>query len=507
MADAPLLSLRGVTKAYPGVIANQDVDLTVQAGEIHALLGENGAGKSTLVKMIYGAVTPDKGQMWFGGESYAPRSPNQARSTGVGMVFQHFSLFDAMTVAENIALGLPGAVVGSALSSEIITVSESYGLSINPDARIGTLSMGERQKVEIVRCLLQNPKLLIMDEPTSVLTPQEADKLFETLRKLASEGCAILYISHKLAEIRALCDAATVLRQGRVVEQCIPADETPASMAEMMIGDTPVNKVERSARPAEVRLVVDQLSMPRAETFGVDLKDISLTLRSGEILGVAGIAGNGQSELMDALIGERPSPAPTTIRLMGNPIGNDGPTRRRGKGMAFIPEERLGHGAVPAMSLLENTFVTARKHRALEKAGFMMFGAAARFADEVIDVFRVRAGRAGRSEAGSLSGGNLQKFIVGREILQDPAVLVASQPTWGVDAGAAAEIHNALLTLADAGTAILILSQDLDELRTISDRIAVIAGGRLSPAYTADELSVEQIGLMMGGEMPMEAAE
>lgn len=507
MADAPLLSLRGITKAYPGVIANQDVDLTVQAGEIHALLGENGAGKSTLVKMIYGVVEPDTGQMAFKGMPYNPKTPNDARSTGIGMVFQHFSLFEAMTVAENIALGLPGAMVGRDLSDEIISVSENYGLSIQPDARIGTLSMGERQKVEIVRCLLQQPKLLIMDEPTSVLTPQEADRLFLTLRKLAAEGCAILYISHKLEEIRALCDAATVLRQGKVVEQCIPADETAATMAQMMIGDTPVSRVSRVTRPGEVRLVVDELSLPRIETFGVDLTNISLTLRSGEVLGIAGIAGNGQSELMQALIGERPSPQSTTIRLMGNPVGYDGPEKRRRKRMAFIPEERLGHGTVPVMSLLENTFVTARDQRKLEKAGFMNFAAAARFADEVIEAFRVRAGRAENSEAGSLSGGNLQKFIVGREILQDPKVLIASQPTWGVDAGAAAEIHNALLTLADAGTAILVLSQDLDELRTISDRIAVIAGGRLSAAKPSAEISVEEIGLMMGGELELEAAE
>src|SRR5262249_45150663 len=298
---ASLLELRGITKRFPGVVANDDVALLIGEKEIHALLGENGAGKTTLVKIIYGVMRADEGVMRLNGDAYLPHKPAEARKRGVGMVFQHFSLFEGLTVAENIALGISAKLANRGLRERIVKVSTAYGLKLDPDRRVGSLSVGERQRVEIVRCLLQAPKLLIMDEPTSVLTPQEIEALFGTLRRLVSEGCSILYISHKLQEIRALCDRATILRGGKVVGDCDPRQETAKSLAEMMIGNTLVPPQRETATIGPVRLKVCALSLARDQQFGVDLKDVSLELRGGEILGIAGVAGNGQAELMEAL--------------------------------------------------------------------------------------------------------------------------------------------------------------------------------------------------------------
>jgi ABC-type uncharacterized transport system ATPase subunit len=494
----PLLELQGITKRFPGVVANDDVTFSIGTKEIHALLGENGAGKSTLVKMIYGVMRPDEGVMRLNGEVYAPHKPSEARDKGVGMVFQHFSLFEGLTVAENIALGISAKLAKHGLRERIVTVSTAYGLKLDPDRRVGNLSVGERQRVEIVRCLLQEPKLLIMDEPTSVLTPQEIEVLFATLRRLVSEGCSILYISHKLEEIRALCDRATILRGGKVVGRCDPRQETARSLAEMMIGATlvPPQREPRTIGPA--RLKVGGLTLASAEQFGVDLDNVSLEVRGGEIVGLAGVAGNGQSELMEALIGERLAATPGAIEIDGAPVGRRGPSVRRALGMCFVPEERLGHGSVPDMSLWENAVLTAKVRMNLGRFGFIGVPRAKDFAGKVVGDFGVRTPGVDRA-ARSLSGGNLQKFIMGREMLQTPSVLIAAQPTWGVDAGAAATIHKFLLSLARTGTAILIVSQDLDELFAISTRIAVIASGRLTPARPVDQLTTEQIGLDMGG--------
>lgn len=493
-----LLELHGITKRFPGVVANNDVTLSVDRQEIHALLGENGAGKSTLVKMIYGVMRPDVGVMRLDGEIYAPSKPSEARNKGVGLVFQHFSLFDGLTVAENIALGTNAALARGDLSERIAGISAAYGLRLDPERRVGTLSAGERQRVEIVRCLLQEPKLLIMDEPTSVLTPQEIELLFATLRRLVSEGCSILYISHKLEEIRTLCDRATILRGGKVVGSCDPKRETARSMAEMMIGETLTPPKRAAATTGPVRLKVSGLTLAAEEQFGVDLENISLDVNGGEIVGVAGVAGNGQTELMQALIGERLADRPEAIRMDGTPVGTIGPTGRRALGMCFVPEERLGHASVPDMSLWENTVLTGATRRALAKFSFVSVPKAKGFAADVVRAFGVRT--AGVEHAArSLSGGNLQKFVVGREMLQTPSVLIAAQPTWGVDAGAAATIHRLLLSLAQAGAAILVLSQDLDELFAIATRVAVIAGGRLTAAQPVDQLTTETLGLSMGG--------
>ena len=501
---ATLLSINGLTKAYPGVIANDDVSFDILQGEVHALLGENGAGKSTLVKMIYGLVKPDSGHMVLNGAPYAPPEPRAARASGVAMVFQHFSLFDALNVAENIALGMESPPKMGDLATRIRKVSEAYGLPLDPFRTVGDLSAGERQRVEIIRCLLQDPKLLIMDEPTSVLTPQEVEILFQTLRKLSAEGTAILYISHKLEEIRSLCDNATILRLGKNVGTCIPRDTTARDMAEMMVGDTLMTPKSAGREFGPVLLEVSNLSMKSPGAFGTSLKDLNMAVRQGEVLGIGGVAGNGQDELLLALSGEILTPS-EAIKLDGAAIGHLGPNQRRRLGLLAAPEERLGHAAAPDMSLTENAMLTGAVRQGLERRGFLNWSKARDFAEDIIAKFDVRTPGAGNA-ARSLSGGNLQKFVIGREVLQTPRVLVVNQPTWGVDAAAAAAIRQALLDLAAGSTAVVVISQDLDELMEISDHFAALNEGRLSATRVAAELTIDEIGLMMGGAHGMEVA-
>ena len=491
----PRLALTGIVKRYGATLANDEVALSVAPGEIHALLGENGAGKSTLTKIVYGVVAPDAGEIAWDGRPVAIADPNAARRLGIGMVFQHFSLFETLTVAENIALGLGSTRPLEALAAEIRQVAARYGLAVDPGRHVHHLSVGERQRIEILRCLLQQPRLLILDEPTSVLTPQEVEGLFAMLRRLAAEGCSVLYISHKLEEIRALCSAATVLRAGRVAARCDPRAETAESLAEMMIGGRVARTTRAARQPGPPCLVVDRLTLAPEEPFGTTLRDIALELRAGEILGIAGVAGNGQAELLAALAGERRSAA-ARIALDGRPVGHLGPAARRARGLAFIPEERLGRGAVADYSLAENALLTRLDARTAPR-GLLDPGAVRALAARLIARFGVRAaGIAARGR--SLSGGNMQKFIVGREIDAGPRVLLAAHPTWGVDIGAAVAIHQALLDLAAAGAGILVVSEDLDELLGLADRIAVLAGGRLSPPVPVAETGAEAIGLLMG---------
>ncbi len=493
------IELRGITKAFPGVIANDQVSFKIKPGQIHALLGENGAGKSTLVKMIYGIMQPDEGQILWEGHPVTVTNPKAARKMGVGMVFQHFSLFEAMTVLENIALGMDASISRSGLESKIRDVMHVYGLKLDPYRIVSTLSVGERQRIEIVRALLLEPRLLIMDEPTSVLTPQEVTQLFETLRKLSSSGCSILYISHKLHEIKELCDEATILRGGKVVGECDPRQETSKSMAEMMIGGNLKQISKASDREfGPEKYVVNGLMQAGEGDFGVALDDISFAVRSGEIFGIAGVAGNGQNELLLALSGETPVRDGNTILLDDKPIGDLGTLQRREAGLCAVPEERNGHGAVLDFTLTDNAILTARNRMGLANKGIVSNGNAVAYADEVISSFAVKT-TGPASTAGSLSGGNLQKYIVGREIMQHPEVLVVSQPTWGVDAGAAAAIHQALVDLAANGSAIIVISQDLDELLSICDGMAVINEGRLSKTLVVGEVSIDEIGLLMGG--------
>jgi ABC-type uncharacterized transport system ATPase subunit len=495
--SAPLLSIKGLTKAYPGVVANSDVTFDIGMGEVHALLGENGAGKSTLVKAIYGLIRPDAGEMRWMGQPYAPSAPRMARTTGVAMVFQHFSLFDALDVAENVALGMDNPPPIHELSARIAQVSQDYGLPLDPARLVGDLSAGERQRVEIIRCLLQNPKLLIMDEPTSVLTPQEVEILFRTLRQLRDEGRSILYISHKLEEIRALCETATVLRLGKVVGRADPREESARSLAELMVGQT-LHVPERAARPqGEVLVALRGLSVASPSAFGTALKEINLEIRAGQVLGIGGVAGNGQDELLGALSGEIRAPT-GSVQFRGMSIGHMGPTARRALGLLCAPEERLGHAAAPDMSLTENALLTAAWRKKLVSRGFVDWARAKGFAQEVIQRFDVRTPGA-HVAARALSGGNLQKFVIGREILQDPGVLVVNQPTWGVDASAAAAIRQALLDLAQGGAAVIVISQDLDEILEIADDFAALNAGRLSVPRPVQGLTMDQIGLMLGG--------
>jgi ABC-type uncharacterized transport system ATPase subunit len=497
----PLLEIRDLTRAFPGVLANDAVSLDIRRGEIHAVIGENGAGKSTLMGMIYGLIRPDSGQMTLDGRRHAPADPRAARAAGVAMVFQHFSLFDALSVAENIALGMTDPPARAALSARIRAVSQDYGLPLDPDRRAGDLSAGERQRVEILRCLLQDPALLIMDEPTSVLTPQEAALLFATLRKLAAEGTAILYISHKLEEVRALCDRATVLRRGQVTGTCDPAAVSARDLAEMMVGSA-LPEIARAARAAgPVRLHVTGLSLPPPTAFGTPLRHIVFEARAGEVLGIGGVAGNGQDELLAALSGEVRT-ARGTILLDDAPIGTLGPEARRARGLHCAPEDRLGHAAAPDMSLAENTLMTARGRPGLVSRGFIAWGRARGFAGEVIARFDVRTPGPG-APARSLSGGNLQKFLIGREVLQTPAVFVVNQPTWGVDARAAAAIRTALTDMAARGAAVIAISQDLDELLEISDRFCALSEGRLGAPRPSGALTLDEIGLMLGGAHDM----
>ncbi len=498
------MRLEGLTKAYPGVVANSDVSFAVGAGEIHALLGENGAGKSTLVKMIYGLVRPDTGRMTLRGKAYAPGKPAEARRLGVAMVFQHFSLFEALSVAENVALGMETPPPMRALSARIRAVSEEYGLPLDPGRMVGDLSAGERQRVEIIRCLLQDPKLLIMDEPTSVLTPQEVEILFRTLRQLKAEGTSILYISHKLEEIRALCDEATILRRGRVVATCTPRERSAREMAELMVGATLGTPTRSPAPKGEVALGVSDLSVASPTAFGTTLEAVSFTVAQGEVLGIAGVAGNGQDELLLALSGELRAPA-DRIRLNGAPVGDLGPADRRRAGLISAPEDRYGHAAAPDMSLIENALLTAGIRRGLTANGFIDWKKTRAFAEEIIADYDVRTPGPGVA-ARALSGGNLQKFLMGRELMQGASVIVINQPTWGVDAAAAAAIRQKILDCAAAGAAVVVISQDLDELLEIADSFAVLNEGRMTRPRPTQGLTLDEIGLMMGGAHGMEAA-
>ncbi|PLX67405.1 MAG: ABC transporter [Azoarcus sp.] len=498
----PRLVLSNIRKVYPTVVANDGVNLEVAPGEIHAVLGENGAGKSTLMKIIYGVTRPSSGEMQWEGKPVTVESPAHARELGIGMVFQHFSLFETLTVVENVALALPGKPDPGELAQRIEEVSKRYGLPVDPRRHVHALSVGERQRVEIVRCLLQNPRLLIMDEPTSVLTPQAVRKLFETLRQLAAEGCSILYISHKLDEIKELCHTATVLRGGRVTGHCRPGEETPESMARLMIGkDLPVCEHGASQASNEVRLRLAGLSHSTPDPFATDLRDIHLDVHAGEIVGIAGVSGNGQQELLRAISGEEPLSEKFPVQILGTEAGRMNPGQRRKLGMCFVPEERLGRGAVPTMSLADNAILTAAKSQHFVSGGFLAFSRARTFAENCIESFSVKCGGA-PSPAKSLSGGNLQKFIMGREILQAPKLLVCAQPTWGVDVGAAAFIRQSIIDLRNRGCAVLVISEELDELFEICDRIAVIAKGRLSPLRPTAETSVEDIGVWMSGLWP-----
>ena len=496
--NQPLLSLRGATKRYGPIHANSGVDLDVVPGAIHAILGENGAGKSTLMKLIYGVETPDAGTIEWQGKPTQISSPAIARRLGIGMVFQHFSLFETLTVVENVSLMVPGSKKD--LTERIIELGKQFGLEVDPLAHVHALSVGERQRVEIIRCLIADPKLLILDEPTSVLPPQSVERLFDTLRKLSARGVSILFISHKLEEIRSICTHATILRGGEVTGNVTPKDLDAQALATMMIGrDMPHLSTAEIVERGETQLELSNLSLESDDPFGMSLQEITLNVSAGEILGIAGVSGNGQSELAAVISGEVPLPKAMrgSISMMGKQIGALDPAARRALGFAFVPEDRLGQGAVPELSLVKNAILTA--HRlGMVRGGMIRRRQAQTFADTCINENDVRTPGAD-AEAGSLSGGNLQKFIIGRELMLKPKLLFLNQPTWGVDIGAATAIRRRLIELRTAGCAILVISEELEELFELTDYIQVLTKGRLSPRFQTSETVPEDIGRAMIG--------
>ena len=490
-----LLSLQAISKCYGAVQANAGIDLVVDPGSIHAILGENGAGKTTLMKLIYGVETPDAGVILWKGQAVNLASPAEARALGIGMVFQHFSLFETLSVVQNIALIVPGRKVD--LARRIRALGDEFGLNVDPDAMVHALSVGERQRVEIIRCLLLNPELLILDEPTSVLPPQSVARLFETLRALQARGMAILFISHKLGEIKELCDTATILRGGQVTGRLDPRAHSATDLATLMIGRAMPPPLPATVQAVgEVQLELSGLDYVNDDPFGVSLSDISLRLHSGEIVGIAGISGNGQQELAALISGEVVQPG-DCIRMLGHAAGAVGVAARRRMGFAFVPEERLGRGAVPEMSLADNALLTAHS-AGLVQRGFIRRAPERSFTAACIARYDVRT-PGPEAEAGALSGGNLQKFIMGREMMLDPKLLLVSQPTWGVDIGAATDIRQRLLAMRNAGAAILVISEELEELFQICDRLHVLHKGHLSPSLSTAQTNAEEVGTYMIG--------
>lgn len=492
-----------LTKRFGSFTAMDCVNMRVEPGSVHALLGENGAGKSTLVKCVAGFQRAEEGAILLDGREQSIANPIVARSLGIGMVYQHFTLAPGMTVAENLLLAggkTPAVIDWRAQRAELQAFLATTPFQLDLDARPSELAAGEKQKLELLKQLYLRPRLLILDEPTSVLTPQAVEKLFVVLKKLASEGCSILYISHKLHEIRELCSACTVLRAGKVTGVCNPQEESNASLSRMMIGAEPAVLQRQARASGEVRLRVNGLTLAREDQFGVDLEGIHMEVRAGEVVGIAGVSGNGQKELLYALSGEDCRSPKGSVYMGAVDVSSLHPGARRKRGLHCVPEERLGRGAVPTLSLAHNLLLTRTESIAAPHfaGGWIRLGPLQAHAARIIAAFKVKAGGP-QALAQSLSGGNLQKFIVGREIDAKPTLLIVSQPTWGVDVGAAAQIRGEILALRDAGCAVLVVSEELDELFEVCDRLHVIARGKLSPSVPIAQATVEKIGAWMSG--------
>ena len=494
-----ILKINSITKTFPRVIANKNLSFSIRKNSVHALLGENGAGKSTLVKILYGLLKPDSGDIIFNNEILDISSPSEARRKGIGMVFQHFSLFESLTVRENLILGIDENISYSDLKNKLKDISSRYELPLDLEAPITTLSAGEKQRVEIVRILLQDPQLLIMDEPTSVLTPQEVKNLFKTLEALVKEGRTILYITHKLEEVINLCDEVTILRNGELIDSCSIENQTAETLAIKMLGERLGEiKTDYSHISENISFKVNNLSAKFNDPFLTDLKDVNLEVKEGEIFGIAGVAGNGQSELMDFLTGENIIIDSGSIIFNDKNIEKLDPKKRRDLSIAFVPENRLGHSAVPELSLSENILLSQFPDNNFMSSGIINYKNIQTHVNKVIKNFNVVTPDS-EAKASSLSGGNLQKFVIGREISSDPKLLIISHPTWGIDAGAEFAIRESLINLSKKGTSIIVISQDLDELFEITHRLSVIFDGTLSNSYLTKDVSLEKIGLLMGG--------
>ena len=492
----PRLALCDITKRYGSTLANDSVSLAVMPGEVLALLGENGAGKSTLMKVVYGVTQPDAGTIAVDDVTVDIDSPRRARALGIAMVFQQFALFDSLSVLQNVALGLPAAPL-VAIESRVLELAARYGLEIAPERNVHDLSIGERQRIEILRALMSSPRVLILDEPTSVLTPQATERLFDTLRELSADGVSVIFISHKLHEVRRLATRCVVMRAGKVVGEVDPRSESDASLARLMLGAEPLPIAAHESPAGGVALAVDRLSFVGSDQWNLDR--VSFEVRIGEIVGIAGISGNGQQALMAALAGELLVEA-AAVQLFGQAVGRLNTAQRRALGLRYVPEQRLGHAVVAGMTLSDNALLT---DLSLQSSRVLNIDKASARAAQIVQRFGVRTATSARIE--TLSGGNLQKFIAGREMLAAPRVLLLDQPTSGVDAGSAAAIRNELIVLRASGCAIVVVSEELDELYQLADRVMVMAGGRLSPSRALQQIDMAELGRWMSGAWPADA--
>lgn len=508
-----LMEMQGIVKRFPGVLANDRVDFDVRAGEIHALLGENGAGKSTLMKILYGLYQPEEGEIRLNGRPAVIHSPSDSIRLGIGMIHQHFMLVPTLTVAENVALGLPssrGPVTDlDRVSQRINELAKVYGLHVDPDETVWQLSVGQQQRVEIVKALYRGAALLILDEPTAVLTPQEVDEFFVTLQQMAADGHALIFISHKLHEVLQICNRVTVLRDGRVVGTVLASETSKQELAQLMVGRPVLMQRERAkVSLGQPRLRLENVSaLSDRETPA--LKEISLEVRSGEILGLAGVSGNGQRELAEVITGLRPMTGGRTF-LDEEEITTASPAQLIDKGLSYIPEERMRDGMIREFTVAENLILRDHDHPPYSQATFFNFRYIRRHSAELIQDFNVKT-PSQETPVKSLSGGNIQKLVLARELSRQPRALIAAQPTRGLDIGATEYVHSRLLEQRGEGTATLLISEDLDEILALSDRIAVIYEGKIMGVVPREEATPESLGLMMAGvsgdeEAPAEPA-
>ena len=497
---APMLEMTGITKRFPGVVANDNVDLSVLPGRVHTLLGENGAGKSTLMKILYGLYQPDEGEIFLNGEAVEITSPHDAIERGIGMIHQHFMLVPTLTVAENVALGLGGRR-GLAdmrpIRRRLAEVSEQYGLHVDPDAQIWQLAVGERQRAEILKALYRDAQLLVLDEPTAVLTPPEVDELFATLRQLTADDKGLIFISHKLHEVMEISDDITVLRDGKVSGRTVPADSTRESLAELMVGRMVSLQRDVPAQAhGEARLEVSNLTVT-GDRGTVAVDDLSFTVRAGEILGVAGVSGNGQRELAEAIFGLRDADS-GEVRIDGHSARDASPREVRQLGLAYVPEERMRDGAIGDFTVAENLVLVDFPTEPLSRRGLLQREAIESRSADLVDRYSVKTPTLD-TPTRSLSGGNIQKVVIAREFSSGADVFMVAQPTRGVDIGAAEYIHAQLLQQRADGKAILLISEDLDEVLQLSDRVLVLLDGKEMGTVDRAHATVQEIGLMMTG--------